>query len=207
MANVYNFGWLFDPTTAPAVGDATALERFCKQLNMCLAMAKDCNYVATPGRAAGTWVANTPATSGMGILSITTKYRLPSDLDPGAPAATTNGEIVASSSLFALRGSADTADGREMPNMDKPTVTRGAQVLAYLPAGVDVSDELDTQISWVTCDGQRIVMGKATQDMIPGTGGYVPFASAWAYSTIGNKIATSSTAPTAVAITSAVPRR
>ena len=80
MANVYNFGWLFDPTTAPAVGDATALERFCKQLNMCLAMAKDCNYVATPGRAAGTWVANTPATSGMGILSITTKYRLPSDL-------------------------------------------------------------------------------------------------------------------------------
>jgi len=179
-----------NPTTPPAAG--AELQRFLKQVAMSLAMASKVDFAIHSLAAAGGMSTNDASSSA--CLVVTTKMRLPSIIaPPQVTAAGVQGELLAGSSILATMSSADTACGREMPNLDKPTVTRGSLVLAALASGVDVSSEMETEIAWPMPDGQRLVWGKATQDMIPD--GYVPFATALGYVCLGDKVQTSAVAP------------
>jgi len=117
-------------------------------------------------------------------MKIDSPFRLPASLEPSFPTAADTGDYVTGGAgINAVTTATDDACGTIVSNLDKPVVTKGCLIVAYLPAGVDVSDELETQINIPVCNGQRLVIGKATQDALDGI--YTPFTSAWAYAAIG----------------------
>jgi len=201
--NSYSFNFLLKPTTAPAVpADANALEKLCRQIGYLMGVPGgpvNMDWSVQAGIVTGAFAANTVAGNPIARLKIDSKYRLPSSLEPAFPSATDTGDYIASGSINACTALTDDAYGTIISNLDKPVVTKGCLIVAYLPAGVDVSDELSTQANFPVCNGQRLVIGIATQDALDGI--YTPFPSAMAYAAIGGK----GLAPVAVVNQSTVP--
>lgn len=127
------------------------------------------------------------ATSGnpMVEVDIDSRYRLPSALMPPSMAATSSGEAVtAGAGIAASTTALDDKCSEILTNLDAPYVTRGCGIVAYLPAGVDVSDQLDAQVNIPVCNGQTLVIGRASRDALQGI--YeTPFSTAWTYAIFG----------------------
>jgi len=188
--NSYGFGFLIEPTTPPVIGDAAALERLCKMLGY---------LIYAPGGAkiqlnqrltitTGAYVA-VNATSGNPAVEMTieSRYRLPSTLMPPVIGATTSGEVLtAGAGIFAALVAQDDRCTTVLTGLDRPTVSKGAGIVAYVPAGTDISDELDAQMTINVCNGQQIVIGRAIQDAMDGIYA-TPFSSAWAYAVMGGR--------------------
>jgi len=188
--NSYSFGFLIEPTTPPVIGDAAGLERLCKQLGYL--------YYSPGGRltvnnritiAAGAYVP-TNAAAGNGAVELTfeSRYQLPSSLMPPVIGATTSGEVLASAGggIFAARTVSDDKCTTLLTGLDKPTVSKGAGIVAYVPAGTDISDELDAQLTIPVCNGQQLIFGRAIQDAMQGIYD-TPFSSAWAFAIMGGR--------------------
>lgn len=186
--NSYSFRFLVEPTTPPVIGDAAALNRLCKQIGY-LCFAPRAGVVHTSAGltiTSGAFVA-TNATAGNPIvqLDIDSVYRLPSALMPPNMGATTSGEAVTGGAgIMAATVALDDKCSEIITNLDAPYVTRGCGIVAYLPAGVDVSDQLDAQINIPVCNGQTLVIGRANRDALQGI--YeTPFSTAWTYAVFG----------------------
>ena len=182
--NSYQFNFLLSPTTAPAIGDAAALEKLCRQIGYLIGAGQaTIDWEVRAGITTGAFVADTAAGAPLATMRVDTPFRLPSSLEPAFPDGTNTGNYICTASINTVTTATDDACGTILSNLDKPVVTKGCLIVAYLPAGVDVSDEMETQINLPMADGQRMVIGKATQDALDGI--YTPFTSAWAYASIG----------------------
>lgn len=187
--NSYQFNFLLEPTTAPAIGDAAALERLCKQMGY---------LIFAPGRAnitlcarqtitTGAYVA-TNATAGNPAVEVNmeSKWRLPSTLMPAQMGATTSGEVIATGSIGVATLALDDKCTGVITGLDRPVVTKGCGIVAYVPAGTDISDELDAQLVINVCNGQQLIIGTAVQSAMQGT--YeTPFSAAWAFGVFGGR--------------------
>lgn len=186
--NSYSFRFLVEPTTPPVIGDAATLNRLCKQLGyLCFAPRPGVVRVGSLLTiTTGAFVA-TNATAGnpQVVVDIDSVYRLPSALMPPNMGATTSGEVVtAGAGIMASTTALDDKCSDILTNLDAPYVTRGCGIVAYLPAGVDVSDQLDAQVNIPVCNGQTIVIGRANRDALQGI--YeTPFSTAWTYAVFG----------------------
>jgi len=190
--NRYLFGFLLEPTTAPVVGDASALQRMCKQIGYLAFGGK--SKMTVGGRltiTTGAYVATNATTGNPAVeLSIESPYRLPSTLMPPNMGATTSGEVVtAGAGIFAATVALDDKKTTVLTGLDRPVVTKGCGIVAYLPASTDVSEQLDEMISIPVCNGQTIVIGTAIQDALDGIYA-TPFSTAWAYGIFGGRQAT-----------------
>lgn len=187
--NVYQWNVLLEPTTPPVIGDAPGLERFCRQVGYLIAAGgADCEWMVQAGINTGAWApTNVVADNPKGNLQISTPFRLPQQLEPLFPSATVTGSpattITAGAGISEVFALADDSCNNVLSNLDRPVVNKGCLIVAYLPAGVDVSDELSTQLNVPMCNGQRLVIGFANQDALDGI--YTPFTSAWAYAAVG----------------------
>lgn len=184
--NTYTFSFLMKPTTAPVAGDANALTRLCRQIGYLIGVGGTiADYFVRPGITGGAFVAaDATANNPLATLRIDCAYRLPGSLEPSLPNGTTTGEVIASGSISAVQAVQDDSCGMILSNLDKPIVTAGSLIVAYLDAGVDVSDQLATQINLPVCAGQRLVIGHANQTAA--TDVYAtPFSAAWGKAIIG----------------------
>lgn len=187
--NSYLFGFLVEPTTPPVVGDAAGLGRLCKQIGY-LCFAPGIKRMAIGGRIGintGAYVPTNATTNDAAVeISIESPYRLPSAQMPPQFGATTSGEITASAGggIFAATTALDDKATTVITGLDRPIVTKGCGIVAYLPAGVDVSNELDAQVNIMVGNGQQLVIGTAVQDAMEGIY-QTPFSSAWAFGIFG----------------------
>jgi len=186
--NGYNFGFLIEPTTPPVIGDAATLDTLCKMIGY-LAFAPVPGVLtinAKPTITTGAYVA-TNATAGNPelVLAIQSPYRLPSAIMPANVGATVSGQLMtAGGAICAMTTALDDKCTTVLTGLDRPVVTRGCGIVAYLPAGVDISDELDGQINIPVCNGQTLVIGTAVQDALDGVY-QTPFSTAWAFGIFG----------------------
>jgi len=200
--NGYSFGFLIEPTTPPAIGDAATLETLCKMIGY-LAFAPVPGVLTINSRPTITTGAYVPTNATAGnpelLLNFQSPYRLPSALMPTGVGATTSGQtMTAGAAIFAMTTALDDKCTTVITGLDRPVVTRGCGIVAYLPAGVDISDELDGQINIPVCNGQTLVIGTAVQDALDGVY-QTPFSSAWAFGIFGGR----TLQPTAVLPTTA----
>jgi len=188
--NGYNFNFLIEPTTPPVIGDAAALERLCKQIGY-LWFAPGGGRFTVNGRigiATGAYTPTNAAANNAAVeIAVESRYQLPSGLMPPTMGATTSGEaITAGLGISAVRTIADDKCTTVLTGLDRPTVSKGAGIVAYVPAGTDISDELDSQLIVNVCNGQQLVIGRAIQDAMDGIYA-TPFSTAWAYAVMGGR--------------------
>jgi len=188
--NSYRFGFLVEPTTAPQNTDVAALDRLCKQIGYLYfaggkgaTMSIDARLTVTTGAYV---VANATTGNPEVLLSMNSPFRLPGTLMPPQMGATNSGEVIATGSIFAATTCIDDKATTIITGLDRPVVTKGCGIVAYVPAGTDISSELDAQMSIPVCNGQTLVIGTAVQDAMQGT--YeTPFSSAWAFGIFGGR--------------------
>jgi len=187
--NSYLFGFLVEPTTPPVIGDAAGLARLCKQIGY-LCFAPGIKRMAIGGRLGintGAYTTTNVVGNNAAVeIAIESPYKLPSAQMPPQFGATTSGEITASAggAIAAVTTAVDDKATTVITGLDRPIVTKGCGIVAYLPAGVDVSNELDAQVNIMVCNGQQLVIGTAVQDAMDGI--YpTPFSSAWAIGIFG----------------------
>jgi len=198
--NCYMFNFLLKPATAPVVGDASALEKLCRQIGYLIGAGQcQVDWNVRAGITTGAFVVDSSTAAPIGELALMSPFRLPSSLEPTQPNGTTTGDLVtAGAGINAVTALLDDRCNTVLSNLDKPVVTKGCLIVAYVPGGVDISDELEWQMNVPTCAGQRIVIGQSNQDALDGI--YVPFTTAWAYAAIGG----GSMAPVAVVNTAGI---
>jgi len=187
--NGYSFNFLVEPTTPPAIGDAAALERLCKQIGYLWFAPGGArfNVQGRLGITTGAYVTTNAASANAAVeLSVESRFQLPSGLMPPTMGATTSGEAIAGGSIAVVRTVADDKCTTVLTGLDRPTVSKGAGIVAYVPAGTDISDELDSQLIITVCNGQQLVIGKAIQDAMDGIYA-TPFSTAWAYAVMGGR--------------------
>lgn len=196
--NSYLFMGLIEPTTPPLIGDAVALKRLCKQIGMLVFGGNSrMNIGGRMGIASGAYIStNAAAGNGAVEVGIESPYRLPATLMPPTAGATTSGELIsAGAGIAAMTTALDDQMTKILTNLDRPIVTAGCGIVAYLGAGVDVSDELDKSIAIPFCNGQQIVIGTAIQGAQQGI--YeTPFSTAWAFAAFGGEAIESVTVTT-----------
>jgi len=189
VMNKYAFGLLVEPTTPPVVGDAATLETFCKAIGNLIFAPGGCTMEVNGrlGITTGAYVTTNAAAANAAVeLFITSRWRLPSSLMPPSMGATSSGTVAysAGGAIFGVTLALDDKSSNTVSGVDRPIVTKGCGIVAYVPAGVDISDELDAQVIIPVCNGQNLVIGTAIQTAMDGT--YPnPFSSAWAHAICG----------------------
>jgi len=188
--NTYNFGFLVEPTTPPVIGDASTLQQVCKAIGMlCFApIPAGLTVGARLGITTGAYVTTNAAAANAAVeLQLVSPYRLPAAIMPASMGATSSGTLyTAGGAIAGVASMLDDTCTEVLRGLDRPVVTKGCGIVAYLPAGVDVSSEMDAQIVVPVCNGQTLVIGTAVQDAMQGT--YeTPFSSAWAFAVLGGR--------------------
>jgi len=185
MPNVYGFAALVEPTTPPT--NVATLQRFCKQVGYLLGTGGALRLHGNIGINTGAFVPTNAVTDNPLVrFSIETKFRLPSALEPPQMGATTSGEIVTGGAICAMTLALDDTCSSVLPTLDKTIVTRGCMIVAYVPASVDVSDQVDAQMNIPLCNGAYLMIGRANQDAQMGI--YeTPFSTATAFAIIGGQ--------------------
>lgn len=186
--NVYQWNFLMEPTTPPVVGDAAGLKKMCQGIGYLLSTGKGTfamDVRLRPTVTTGAYVAaNTTAGNPELSLNIMSAFRLPSSLEPAIATDAVVGDITPSAGggISAVTVALDDACNDVLTNLDKKVVVKGALIVAYIPFGAVISDELSTELDIVVCNGQRLVVGRSNQDALDGI--YTPFSAAWAYAVI-----------------------
>lgn len=116
-------------------------------------------------------------------VEIVSPFRLPSALEVGNATGPTDYNDGVDTMFLGARLCTDSRYSSELTNVDKPSVNRGDLIVAVVPAGADVSDELDQQMV-MTLQGGSVYIGTANTDQEEGVYA-TPFADAVAYAVVG----------------------
>lgn len=191
-ANVYTFQFNQVNGGAPSfvAGDAANAKQLCRAIGYLWLMSKN-------GMSIGTNLRTNVKGASTVILNFLSKYRLLSKLEPKTPDTATGGtEYNASANCVGALVSEDSACTDVITNLDQKLVVRGSLIVAVTLGGVDISDEMTTQIKLpIGTDGggtQYLWVGLANTDQTDGI--YpTPFSSALAYATLGQAVTASGT--------------